>query len=124
MRTDELLRVITAALEDLKAQDILVLAAGNITSLFDYMIIASANSTRQTKALANHVQEKVKAAGGKVYGIEGEQVGEWLLVDLGDIVVHIMQPAIREYYDLESLWAESSAIKEKNPQGNLDRKDI
>lgn len=114
MKTDELLRVITAALEDLKAQDILVLEAGKITSLFDYMIIASANSTRQTKALANHVQEKVKAAGGKVYSIEGEQTGEWLLVDLGDVVVHIMQPTIREYYDLESLWAESSAVKEKN----------
>ncbi|MCW5598750.1 MAG: ribosome silencing factor [Nitrosomonas sp.] len=114
MKTDELLPIVTAALEDLKAQDILVLKAENITSLFDYMIIASANSTRQTKALANHVQEKVKAAGGKVYGIEGEQVGEWVLVDLGDIVVHIMQPVIREYYDLESLWVESSAIKEKN----------
>lgn len=114
MKTDELLPIVTAALEDLKAQDILVLKAENITSLFDYMIIASANSTRQTKALANHVQEKVKAAGGKVYSIEGEQVGEWVLVDLGDIVVHIMQPVIREYYDLESLWVESSAIKEKN----------
>ncbi|MCO6428517.1 ribosome silencing factor [Nitrosomonas communis] len=114
MKTDELLRIATAALEDLKAQDILVLEAGKITSLFDYMIIASASSTRQTKALAHHVQEKVKAAGGKVYGIEGEQAGEWLLVDLGDVIVHIMQPAIREYYDLESLWAESSAIKEKN----------
>lgn len=114
MKTDELLRIAIAALEDLKAQDILVLEAGKITSLFDYMIIASGTSTRQTKALAHHVQEKVKTAGGKVYSIEGEQAGEWLLVDLGDVVVHIMQPAIREYYDLESLWAESSAVKEKN----------
>jgi ribosome-associated protein len=114
MNKDELLKIATAALEDLKAQDILVLEAGKITSLFDYMIIASANSTRQTKALANHVREKVKAAGGKIYSVEGEQAGEWLLVDLGDVVVHIMQPAIREYYDLESLWTETSAIKEKN----------
>lgn len=114
MKTEELLKIVTAALEDLKAQDILLLEAGKITSLFDFMIIASATSTRQSKALANHVQEKVKAAGGKVYSVEGEQTGEWVLVDLGDIVVHIMQPAIREYYDLESLWTESTAIKEKN----------
>lgn len=114
MKTEELLKIVTAALEDLKAQDILLLEAGKITSLFDFMIIASATSTRQSKALANHVQEKVKAAGGKVYSVEGEQTGEWVLVDLGDIVVHIMQPAIREYYDLESLWTESTVIKEKN----------
>lgn len=71
------------------------------------MVIASAESTRQTKALANHVREAVKVAGGEVYGVEGEQTGEWMLVDLGEIVVHVMQPAAREYYDLEGLWASS-----------------
>jgi ribosome-associated protein len=75
-----------------------------VTSLFSTMIVASAESTRQTKALANHVREKVKAAGGIIYGFEGEQTGEWMLVDLGDVIVHVMQPAIRDYYDLEGLW--------------------
>ncbi len=104
--SDELLEVVVAALEELKARDIQVIEVGNLTSLFSTMIIASADSTRQTKALAGHVQEKVKAAGETVYGVEGEQTGEWLLVDLGDVVVHIMQPAVRDYYDLEGLWAD------------------
>ncbi|HRQ05420.1 MAG TPA: ribosome silencing factor [Nitrosomonas halophila] len=107
MKSEELQKIAIAALEDLKAKDIEVIEVGHFTSLFNIMIIASAESTRQTKALANHVREEVKAAGGTVYGVEGEQTGEWLLVDLGDVVVHIMQPAIREYYDLEGLWAES-----------------
>ena len=75
-----------------------------LTALFDYMIVASAESTRQTKALARNVHDKIKAAGGSVIGIEGEQTGEWVLVDLGDIVVHIMQPSMRDYYNLEQLW--------------------
>jgi ribosome-associated protein len=77
-----------------------------ITSVFDYIAIASADSTRQTKALANNVIEKVKAAGFHIIGTEGEGTGEWVLVDCGDIVVHIMQPAVREYYKLEELWRE------------------
>ncbi len=68
------------------------------------MIVASADSSRQTKALARNVHDKVKAGGGSVIGIEGEQTGEWVLVDVGDIVVHIMQPGAREYYNLEQLW--------------------
>jgi ribosome-associated protein len=92
------------ALEDIKARDITVLDVRKMTSLFDYMIVASAESTRQTKALANHVQEKLKELGARVYGIEGEQSGEWVLVDLGDIIVHVMQPAVRAYYNLEQLW--------------------
>lgn len=103
---EKLLETVIMALEDLKASNIHVMDVSKLTSLCTTMIVASADSTRQTKALAGHVQEKVKAAGGTVYGIEGEQTGEWLLVDLGDIVVHIMQPAIRSYYDLEGLWAE------------------
>ncbi|ABI59854.1 ribosome silencing factor [Nitrosomonas eutropha] len=105
---NEQLKTVIMALEDLKASDIHVINVSKLTALFNTMVIASADSTRQTKALAGHVQEKVKAAGRIVYGMEGEQTGEWMLVDLGDIVVHIMQPAIRSYYDLEGLWAESS----------------
>jgi ribosome-associated protein len=75
-----------------------------MTSLFDYMIIGTAESARQTKALARNVQEKLKELGVRVQGLEGEKTGEWVLVDLGDIIVHVMQPAIRTYYNLEQLW--------------------
>ena len=92
------------ALEEIKAADITVLDVRQMTSLFDYMIIASAGSTRQTKALANNVQDKLRQIGARVLGVEGEQTGEWVLVDLGEIVVHIMQPAVRAYYNLEQLW--------------------
>lgn len=92
------------ALEDIKASDITVLDVRKMTSLFDYMIVASAESTRQTKALANNVQEKLKELGARVHGVEGEQSGEWVLVDLGEIIVHVMQPAVRAYYNLEQLW--------------------
>lgn len=104
MRIDKIATAAVAALEDIKARDIVVLDVRKMTSLFDKVIIASADSTRQTKALANNVQEKLKALGARVYGVEGEQVGEWILVDLGSVVVHIMQPAIRQYYNLEELW--------------------
>lgn len=113
MKLDKLLKTIVAALEDIKARDIVILDVTRMTALFDRMIIASADSTRQTKALANNVQVKVKAAGGEVYGMEGEQSGEWVLVDLGDVVVHVMQPAVRGYYNLEELWAEAEAVKIK-----------
>lgn len=105
MNSEELVTVIIDALEEIKAHDIDVINVAKITSMFEYIIIASADSTRQTKSLANNVQEKVKAAGGKVYSVEGEQTGEWLLVDLGDVIVHIMLPVAREYYNLKALWS-------------------
>jgi len=106
MNSEKLVNIIIDALEDIKAYDIDVINVSKITSMFEYMIIASADSTRQTKSLANNVQEKVKAAGGNVYSVEGEQTGEWLLVDLGNVIVHIMLPAVREYYNLKGLWSE------------------
>ncbi len=104
MRADKLLKTTVAALEDIKARDIVVLDVRRLTALFDKVIIASADSARQGRALSSHLQEKLKAIGGKIHGVEGEQTGEWILVDLGEIVVHIMQPAIRKYYNLEELW--------------------
>lgn len=104
MDVRKLQRVVVAALEDIKAHDILVINTTKLTALFDRVIIASADSARQTKALARNVQEKVTQAGGTVVGLEGEDSGEWILVDLGAIVVHIMQPAVRSYYNLEELW--------------------
>jgi len=105
MRLEKLVQATIAALEDIKGRDIEVLDVRKMTSLFDKIIIVTADSGRQGKALSNSVQEKLKAQGARVYGVEGEQVGEWILVDLGDVVVHIMQPAIRQYYNLEELWA-------------------
>lgn len=94
------------ALEDVKAQDIKVYDTVHLTSMFDRLAIASGTSNRQTKALAASVRDKVKENGGEIVSIEGEDTGEWVLVDLGDMVVHIMQPAIRDYYRLEELWGE------------------
>lgn len=106
MSINQLVKIVISALEDVKASDIEILDVTKMTTLFDRMIIASAVSTRQAKAIANNVQDKVKASGGMVYGTEGEDYGEWMLVDLGDILVHIMLPAVRTHYDLEGLWGE------------------
>ena len=100
-----------AALEDIKARDIDVFDVTHLTTLFDRVIIASADSARQLKALAGNLQEKAKAAGGRVYGVEGEEGGDWALIDLGDIVVHIMQPAVRSHYNLEELWGQPKPRK-------------
>ena len=111
MESKELVKIAVDALEDIKAHDIVVMEIDEMVALFDCIIVASADSNRQTRALANNVQEKVKAAGGTVLSIEGQETGEWLLVDLGDVIVHIMLPAVREYYDLESLWAKTKSLK-------------
>lgn len=95
---------VVAALEDIKAMDIQIIDTRNFNSLFEAMVIASAQSTRQTKALADQVEKKLKEIGEEVIGVEGGDSGEWVLVDLGDVVVHIMQPAVRAYYNLEELW--------------------
>ena len=108
MATKKLTTIVIDALEDIKARDIKLINVSKLTSVFDYIAVASADSTRQTKALAKNVMDKVKEHGGWIYGIEGEQSGEWVLVDCGDIVVHIMQPAMRELYELEVLWGEGS----------------
>ena len=100
------LKLAVTALEDIKARDIVVFDVRHLTSLFDRVIIATAESARQTKALANNVREKLKEAGATIHGMEGEDAGEWILVDAGDIVVHVMQPAMREYYNLEELWGQ------------------
>ena len=110
MHLDKLQQVAVAALEDIKARDIEVLDVRPQTSLYDTMVIASAESNRQVKALANHVRDKLKEAGAPILGVEGEDVGEWVLVDAGDIVVHVMQPAVRSYYNLEELW-DTTAVR-------------
>ena len=101
----KLQRIAVAALEDIKAHDIVVFDVRKLTSLYDSLVIASADSARQVNALAQHVRDKLKEAGADIIGMEGEQSGEWVLVDAGDIVVHVMQPAVRTYYNLEELWS-------------------
>ena len=104
LTVEEKTQAVVAALEDVKAQDIAVLDTSKLSSLFERMVIASAQSTRQTKALADNVTEQLKLRGAEVLGVEGTDPGEWVLVDLGEVVVHIMQPAVRAYYNLEELW--------------------
>jgi ribosome-associated protein len=102
----KLQRTIVDALEDVKAQDIRVFNTSHLTELFDRVVVASGTSNRQTKALANSVREAVKEAGGDIVSTEGEDIGEWVLVDCGDAVVHILQPALRQYYNLEEIWGD------------------
>ena len=104
MDLGRLQRIIVDALDDIKGQDIRVFNTTGQTDLFDRVIIATGTSNRQTRSLAAHVRDKVKEAGGSIISVEGNDTGEWVLVDLGDAVVHVMQPAIRAYYNLEELW--------------------
>ena len=95
---------VVEALEDIKGRDIVVFNTAHLPSMFERVVIASGDSSRQVKALADHVRDKVKENGGKVYGVEGEKGGEWVLVDLGEIVVHLMHPTVRSFYNLEEVW--------------------
>lgn len=108
-------KLVVAALEDIKARDILAIDVRRITSMFDWIVVASADSARQTKALARHVRDKLKEAGCAIIGTEGEEGAEWVLVDSGDIVAHVMQPAVRAYYNLEELWGEGRFDRPANP---------
>ena len=113
MNTKELCDLAVEALEDIKGIDIKVLDVVNKSSVTDIMIFASGNTSRQVKALANSVAEKAKKAGSPALGLEGDDSSEWILVDLGDVVVHVMQPSIREFYNLEKLWGEDSPATSK-----------
>jgi ribosome-associated protein len=104
MRLNKLQQAAVTALEDIKAHDIKVLDVRKLTSFYDTLIIASADSNRQVKALAHHVRDRLKEAGATIIGVEGEETGEWVLVDLQDLIVHVMLPRIREFYGLEKLW--------------------
>jgi ribosome-associated protein len=124
MELRKLQKIAVSALEDIKAKEIEVINTARSSPLFDRVIIASGDSSRQVRALARNVADKVREAGGEVLSVEGEENGEWVLVDLGDIVVHVMQPAIRAYYNLEDLWAvlahsdphSDAPARDKNPE--------
>jgi ribosome-associated protein len=124
MDIKKLQALVVDALEDVKAQDIRVYDTTHLTSMFDRIAIASGTSNRQTKALASSVRDKVKSAGGDIVNMEGEGTGEWVLVDLGDMVVHIMQPAIRAYYRLEEIWGEKEVNLAAAKRATTPRKTV
>jgi ribosome-associated protein len=113
MKLEKVVKATVAALEDIKGRDIVVLDVRKMTSLFDKIVIATADSTRQAASLSRNVQDKLKEAGVRIYGVEGEQSAEWILVDLGSVIVHIMQPATRQHYNLEELWTPPRAAKRR-----------
>jgi ribosome-associated protein len=93
------------ALDDLKALEPVTLDVRELSSVTDYLLVASGTSSRHVKSLAENVLMKAKASGVRPLGVEGERIGEWVLVDFGDVVVHVMQPSTRSFYDLERLWS-------------------
>lgn len=116
MQADELKDIVLQALEDLKATDIVSLDVRKMTTVTDIMVIASGTSDRHVKSLADAVVMACKKAGVPPLGVEGEREGEWVLVDAGDVVVHVMQPRIRDFYALEKLWTLTQESREKSEQ--------
>jgi len=105
MNSEQLSDLVVEALEDVKAKDIVKLDVRDMTTVTDYMIVASGTSTRHVQALVENVIEKASQAGHKPIGVEGESGGEWVLLDLQDALVHVMLPKVREFYNLEKLWS-------------------
>lgn len=106
MNAEQLSHLVVQAMTDLKAQDVRVLDVRSMSGVTDFMVIASGTSNRQVAAIANNVVDEVKARGLRPLGMEGQSFGEWVLVDLGDVVAHVMQPQVRAFYQLEKLWSE------------------
>lgn len=104
LTVEQITKVAVDALEDIKGDNIKVIDTVGLSSLFSKMVVCTGSSNRQVKSLANNVREEFKANNINIVGIEGEAGGEWVLVDSGDVVVHVMLPQVRAYYDLESLW--------------------
>ena len=105
MNSEELADLAVDALEEIKGLDIIKLDVSDMTTVTDWMIVASGTSGRHVKALVDNVAEKEKAAGHRPSGVEGEGGGEWVLLDVQDVLVHVMLPKIREFYNLEKLWS-------------------
>lgn len=105
MTVERLLTTVIDAIEDLKGREVKSLDVRTLTGITDYMVIVSGNSDRHVKAIADHVIERAREIGVRPMGVEGKEQGEWVLIDLGDVVVHVMQPQVREFYQIERLWA-------------------
>ena len=117
MNSEELSELVVEALEELKGNDIVRLDVRDLTTVTDYMVVASGTSNRHVKALADAVAEKAKKAGHRPTGIEGEDGSEWVLLDLGDTLVHVMLPRVREFYNLEKLWSLSPSTERAATDG-------
>ena len=115
MQNEQLVKVAVAALEDMKGQDITIIDVRGKTSVTDFMVIASGSSSRHVKSLVDNVLEKVKEQGVRPLGSEGLDTGEWALLDLGDVVVHVMLPTARQFYDLERLWQGAEQSRAQHP---------
>ena len=109
-------RAVVDALEDIKGRDIVVLNTERLSAYFERVIIASGDSTRQVKALADNVEECLRKIGARVHGVEGGATAEWVLVDLGDIVVHVMHPTARLHYNLEEIWGGKAVKMKRAPE--------
>lgn len=105
MKSEKLCKLVVAALDDTKGKDVVILDVRNMTTVTDYMVIASGSSSRHVRALADNVAQKAKKAGQRPLGIEGESGAEWVLLDLQDVLVHVMLPKVRDFYNLEKLWS-------------------
>jgi ribosome-associated protein len=105
MQSEELLKLAQTSLEDMKARDLTVLDVRRMTTVTDYLLIASGTSDRHVRSLASRLIDTAKEAGQRPIGVEGQDAGEWVLIDLADVIVHVMQPRVREFYKLEDLWA-------------------
>ena len=114
MQPSELQSEILACLEDNKAKDVINLDVRSLTDVTDYMIIASGTSNRHLHAITDNLVKHVKTLGERPLGVEGEDTNEWILVDLGDVVVHIMMPKVREFYSLEKLWTTTKESRKNN----------
>lgn len=123
MAPEELLSLVNTALEDLKAVNPVTLDVRELSNVMDYLVVASGTSNRHVKSLADAVSQGAKAAGQMPLGVEGEAAGEWVLVDLGDIVVHVMQPATRDFYDLERLWVSTGPVAADSAAGEPAGRD-
>ena len=97
-------------IKERKALDPVLLAVGNLTSITDYFLLASGNSSRQVQAISRHLQKRTREAGFRPNGIEGEQEGHWVLLDYGDVIIHLFYEPVREFYDLEGLWIEAKRV--------------
>ena len=114
MESEALKELVMDALDDIRGQDIVALDVTQQTDIADHMVVVSGNTSRQVKALVDNVLARVKAEQVEVLGVEGADSGEWVLVDLADVIVHVMLPAVREFYDLERLWSVSP--ESRNPE--------
>jgi ribosome-associated protein len=112
MKSVQMAHLAEEALDDLKAINVVTMDVSELTDVMDYMVIASGSSSRHVKSLASNVSVELKKQGIHVIGIEGEKTGDWVLVDLGDVVVHVMLPDVRDLYDLERLWTAHSSQRD------------